>query len=218
MERGVPGSKISIVFNTPDSRIFNRSKTVEVKPNVKKEFRIIYHGTVTKRLNVDLAIRAVAGLIPRIPCLDFTILGRGQDVEELMDLSKELGIREYVHFEGAVAGEKVAEILTRMDLGIVPNNKNISTELMLPVKMLECIALGIPVVVPRLNVIEYYFSDSMVIYFEPGNVNSLVSSILYAFNNESERIRKAKNAETFLAKYGWDTHKFVLLNLYQSLL
>ena len=218
MKRGISGSKISIVFNTPDPRIFNRNKTVEVKPGAKKEFRMIYHGTVTKRLSLDLAIRAVASLVGRIPSLDFSILGWGEDILELMDLSKKLGLQKFVHFEGAVPGEKLAEILTRMDLGIVPNSKNIATELMLPVKMLECIALDIPVVVPRLKVIEYYFSDEMVTYFEPGDIDSFANSILEIFNDENKRINKAKNAKSFLERYGWDTHKFVLVNLYRSLI
>jgi glycosyltransferase involved in cell wall biosynthesis len=104
-----------------------------------------------------------------------------------------------------------------MDLVVVPNRKNTATELMLPVKLLDSVALGIPVVVPRLKAIEYYFSDDMVFYFEPDNVDSLADTILYAYNNRDERIRKAENAKSFLEKYGWEKHKFDLINMYKSL-
>lgn len=104
-----------------------------------------------------------------------------------------------------------------MDLGVVPNRKNAATELMLPVKLLECIALGIPVVAPRLKTIEYYFSDDMLFYFEPDNIDSLADAILYAYNNETERIKKAKNAKRFLEKYGWEKHKWDLINMYNQL-
>jgi glycosyltransferase involved in cell wall biosynthesis len=217
LKRGIPESKLFILLNTPDPRIFRPGKKSVINRSNNKRFRIVYHGTVTKRLSLDLAIRAVASLVGRIPFLEFTILGRGEEIQELAQLSRELGVQEIVHFESQVPGEELADILTRMDLGIVPNSRNIATELMLPVKMLECVALDIPVVVPRLKTIEYYFSDDMVTYFEPGNVDSLISSILEAFNSENERINKAKNAKRFLEKYGWDTHKFTLINLYRSL-
>jgi glycosyltransferase involved in cell wall biosynthesis len=217
VKRGIPERKIIIIFNTPDPRIFSRSKTVEINPKPKKEFKIIYHGTITKRLGLDLAIRAVISLADRIPCLDFTILGGGEDVKELTALSRDLGGQEVIHFESPVPGEELVKILSRMDLGIVPNNKNIATDVMLPVKMLECVALDIPVIVPRVKVIEHYFSDDMVTYFEPGNVESLANSILNVYNNENGNVNKVENAKSFLKQYGWETHKFDLINLYKNL-
>ncbi len=69
--------------------------------------------------------------------------------------------------------ESLLDILRDMDVGIVANRENAATELMLPVKLLEYVALNIPVIVPRLKAIEYYFTDEMVSYFEPENVDSL---------------------------------------------
>ncbi|WP_390492043.1 hypothetical protein, partial [Staphylococcus pseudintermedius] len=65
-----------------------------------------------------------------------------------------------------------------MDVGIIPNRKDSATDLMLPVKMLEYVAMGISVVAPRLKAIEHYFSDDMVSYFQPEDSNSMANAIL----------------------------------------
>jgi glycosyltransferase involved in cell wall biosynthesis len=88
---------------------------------------------------------------------------------------------------------------------------------MLPVKLLDCVALGIPVVVPRLKAIEYYFSDRMVTFFEPENIDSLMDAIRFAHGNRTAIKEKAKNAYRFMDTYKWEKHKFELIKLYHSL-
>jgi glycosyltransferase involved in cell wall biosynthesis len=218
VKRGIPEKKIVISINVPDPKIFNLSKQSADTVKTNNSFKLIYHGTLVKRLGIDMTIRAVALLRSRIPGLEFHIIGGGDDMKEFIDLTRELGVKEHIHFKESVPLQKITTILKKMDLGVISNRNNIATELMLPVKMLEYISLGIPVVVPKLRTIQHYFSDEMVFYFEPDNVDSLSSAILHAYNNEPMRKKKAKNAKIFLQTYGWETHKFELINLYNSLL
>lgn len=218
IKRGIPNNKIVISMNVPDPKIFNNDEKITDNGDMNNSFKLVYFGTMAKRLGIDLAIRAVANLKGRIPGLEFHIIGSGDDTEEFIRLSEDLGIKKVVLFyERFFPLEDLIKIIKNMDLGIIPNKKNVATELMLPVKMLESIALNIPVVAPRLKTIEYYFSDDMVFYFEPDNVDSLSSAILNAYNNETMRRKKAENAKIFLQTYGWETHKWDLINLYKSL-
>ena len=109
-------------------------------------------------------------------------------------------------------------MLRTMDIGIIPYRRNIATDISLPVKMLECIRVGVPVIVPRLRGIQHYFSDEMVTYFEPENMDSLVHSVVEVFENKCQRKQKAERASGFLKEYGWEKHKSVLFELYQSLM
>ena len=104
-----------------------------------------------------------------------------------------------------------------MDLGIVPNGRNIATELMLPVKMLECIALGIPVAAPRLKTISHYFTEEMVFFFEPDDVDSMSEAILAASASEESRLSKAREARRFLDMHGWESHKSAFMEMYRSI-
>jgi glycosyltransferase involved in cell wall biosynthesis len=108
-------------------------------------------------------------------------------------------------------------MIANIDLGIVGNRKSVATELMLPVKMLEYVALNIPVIVPRLKAVQYYFSDEMVSYFEPENICSLASSILELYQNRRKREGQTRSARRFLDQFGWEIHQRDFLNLYNSL-
>jgi glycosyltransferase involved in cell wall biosynthesis len=213
--RGIPEGKISIAMNVPDPKVFDHNRTIRSRVNEDGRFRMIYHGTVTKRVGVDRAIRAVSKLNGKVPGLEFHIVGDGDDLKEFKGIIKNLGVRECVHFLGRVPLEGLIPILEEMDLGIVPNGRNIATELMLPVKMLECVALGIPVVAPRLKTISHYFTEEMVFFFEPDDVDSMAEAILQASVSAEGRLSHAREARRFLEKNGWESHKSDFLRMYQ---
>jgi glycosyltransferase involved in cell wall biosynthesis len=217
VNRGIDSRKIAISMNVPDPRIF---KAQGKGGKVEREgdgFKMVYHGTLAKRLGLDLAIRAVAKLAPEIPGLEFHVLGSGDDKQEFQELAKSLKVDQIVHFPGMIPLEKLGDILKGMDLGIIANRKNIATDLMLPVKMMEYIVLGIPVAASRLRAIEYYFDDEMVGYFEPESVDSLAERVLALYRDPARRRNQTEKARAFLDRYGWEKHQFDLLNLYRDL-
>jgi glycosyltransferase involved in cell wall biosynthesis len=89
-----------------------------------------------------------------------------------------------------------------MDLGIIGNRRNLACDrYMLPVKLLEYVYLGVPVVAPRLGVIVRYFDDTMVRYYEPENVEQMADSIVALFHDKKERERLARMASMFYEKH-----------------
>ena len=217
-DRGIPNEKITVVLNAPDPRWFDSSKSLLDNDTVNSPFRLVYFGTLTKRLGVDLAIRAVSALSGSIPDLEFHVIGDGEQRAEFLRLSESLGVEKNVCFyEKIYPVDELSQILQGMHLVIVPNRRNVATELMLPVKMLEGVALGIPIVAPRLKAIQYYFPDETVFYYEPGSVESLGHVIRQAYESKELRIAKAAKAREFLVEYGWERHRFELINLYNRL-
>ena len=217
ISRGLEPDRILISMNVPDHRIFKQD---ERDLSVKKEsdpFNLIYHGTVTRRLGIDQAIRAVSVLKRDIPQLNFYILGLGDDIDDFIELSKALGVEGSIHFNKRMEPvEKIVEMIKEMDIGVISNRKNIATELMLPVKMLEYMALAIPVVAPRLKTIQYYFDEKMIQYYEPENVDSLAKAILNLYKEKEQRRLQVQAAGKFFEVYGWEKHRLDLLNLYQE--
>lgn len=216
IRRGIPPEKLIISINVPDPRWFNPATNGNGGNNDTGKFKLVYHGTLAKRLGIDMTIQAVAKLKEKIPGLEFHVIGDGDDREEFMRLSDKLDVTNQVHFLKSHPIEDIVKLLEGMTLGVIANRNNCATMLMLPVKMLEYVALGIPVVVPRLQTIQYYFTEDMVGYFEPENVESLADAILQSFQDEDLRMKRSEKARNFLKKWGWETHKFDLLNLYRS--
>ncbi len=218
LRRGVPPAKTYVSMNVPDPNLFNGVKEAfATKDHNRGSFRVVYHATISKRLSLDVAIRAVVSLRSQIQGLEFHIVGSGDDLEEFERLTRELGAEEMVIFAGNRSLDEIPGILSEMDVGVVPNDRNPATELMLPVKMMECIALGIPVVVPRLRAIQHYFSDDMVTYYEAGDPVSLSQALLELYQAPEKRHRKKKNALRFLDTYGWQRQKLDFIEFYNRL-
>jgi len=217
VRRNIPEGKIVVVMNVPDPKVFDPTIPIHARPKEVGKFRMIFHGTVTKRVGMDLVVRAISRLNGGIPGMEFHVVGDGDDMADCRELSRSLGVDSKVHIRGKVPVEGLAPILRNMDLGIIPNRRNTATELMLPVKMLECVALGIPVVAPRLKTITHYFTEDKVFFFEPDDIDSMAQAILAASSNEEERARRALAAKGFLEKHGWETHKTEFIEMYKSL-
>lgn len=217
--RGVPREKVTISMNVPDPFLFPSDA---ILPKARKNgdaFRMIYHGTVAGRLGVDLIVQAVARLADKIPELEFHLWSKaGPELDAIGQLGRSLGIGNRLHIlPGGLPLEKLAEELKIMDIGIIGNRRCVATELMLPVKLLEYISVGIPVVAPRLRCIQHYFSDEMISFYEPENVPSMAEAILTLYRDIKKRNHQVLAARRFLDKYGWQTHQKDLLDMYRSL-
>jgi glycosyltransferase involved in cell wall biosynthesis len=218
--RGITQSKTFVSMNVPDPRIFRPVSPNGSAVSTRAEgFNLVYHGTMAERLGVDLLIRAVANLRSRIPCVRLHLWGNGDDLDACQQLARELKVEDRVLFKpkGFPLQELPAQ-LSAMDLGVVGNRRNAATALMLPVKLLEYVSLGIPAVVPRLKTIEHYFSDDMVAYYEPEDVESLSNAIYRMYGAPELRRRQATTAGVFLQQRGWERQGNDLVQFYQDLL
>ena len=195
---GVPGKKVTVLLNLPNVELFKKVSTEKSK----SAFRIVYHGTIAHRLGIDLIIRAMAKVADHIPA-ELWIYGKGDFLPEALALASELGLEGKVHFsQKFFPVEQIPEMVSGMDLGIVGNRRNLACDqYMLPVKLLEYVYLGVPVVAPKLQVIARYFDDSMLKFYEPENVDKMAESIEQLFQNREERERLAHSAMSFYQKH-----------------
>jgi glycosyltransferase involved in cell wall biosynthesis len=195
---GVAEKKITVLLNLPNVELF-RPGSVQKKTDA---FRIVYHGTIAHRLGIDLIVRAVARAVTRVP-VELWVYGAGDYLPEVLALSSELKLKGKAHFSGAFFPvEKIPEIVCGMDLGIIGNRRNLACDqYMLPVKLLEYVYLGVPVIAPRLEIISHYFDETMVRFYEPENVEQMADAIVELFHNRGECERQAHAASKFYQKY-----------------
>jgi glycosyltransferase involved in cell wall biosynthesis len=212
IERGVPANKIATVITMP-----RFVRTLQTSKQDDHVFRMVNHGTMSKRLGNDLIIEAAAKLVHEIPGFQLHIIGGGENLSQLLSLSRSLNLGDHVYFHDGVRWDKLAEKLSSMDVGVVANRVNTATALMLPSKLIDYVVLGIPAIVPRLKAIEYYFSPDMVSYFDPEDVDSMVAATVSLYEDKARRERQAIAARRFLEENRWDDRRHGLKGLYEDL-
>lgn len=218
-ERGIPRAKIHVLMNLPDDRIFAQRSPIPIKP-FDSLFVLVYHGTLARRLGLDIAIQAAARARDAIPHLELRIIGAGEERERLIQLRGQLGLEKVVTFsEGFVPVEQIPTLIADADLGLIPLRIHSGTDIMLPTKLLEYVTAGIPCVVPRTGTITRYFDENMVRFFEAENPDSLAEAIVELYRDPAQRLRLAHQAtERFGKIYRWSEHKNVYVRLVEDLL
>lgn len=217
--RGIRRDKMTILLNLPDNRIFAPRPPLPPKP-ADAAFVMVYHGTLARRLGLDIGIEAVHRLRGKIPNMEFRIIGGGEERENLIALRDELDLKDLVTFsDGYVPVEDIPAMIADADLGLIPLRKSSGTEFMLPTKLLEYVNVGIASIVPHNSTIDRYFDDTMVRFIEAEDPDALAEAILYLYEHPEEREQLHKTAsDKFLAKYFWPEHKKVYVELVNSLL
>jgi glycosyltransferase involved in cell wall biosynthesis len=214
---GLPGDKIHVVMNAPDGEIFR--PTERYYANGKNApFNLVCHGTLTRRLGLDLAIEALALVHPRIPAATLTVIGAGDFLDQARALTNRLGLNDCVRFEGLVPIDRLPALLSHADVGLVPNRPNSATHLMLPVKLLDYAALGIPTIAARLSTIEHYFGDDAVRYFDAGQSAQLAAAIEELYRNPERRAALAANAQRVVERIGWPAQRVEYYRVIDALL
>jgi glycosyltransferase involved in cell wall biosynthesis len=204
IDRGLPAEKVSVVMNVANDRIFRRS--AESRVGDLGCFRLFYHGTVTKRYGIDVAIRAVDIVRRQLPGVHLTIHGVGEYRNALVRLVEELELGQHVQFTTHyIPTSELPQLIQEADLGVVPYRRDVFTDGILPTKLMEYVALGVPVVAARTPVIESYFDETMVQFFAPEDHEDLARCIL-ALHDDRIRLRSlAQNADRFSQRYNWQT-------------
>ena len=214
-QAGIPARKIRVVTNTPDPRIFVPHQS-RLAP--REGFTIACHGTLTHRMGLDLAIRAMAMLHDRYPALRLAVIGNGDYAAAARALVDQLGLADRVTFHDAVPVERLPEMLAAAEIGLVPNRPSSATHLMLPVKMLDYATLGIPVIASRLRTVEHYFGDRAVEFFEPGNAEDLARTIERLYLDPALRAELVANGRHAIERLSWDAQRAQYINVIDSLL
>ncbi len=224
IQRGIRPAKITVLMNVPDDRIF----AMDARPTGKlsaitsgggQGLQLVYHGTIVARYGLDVMLRAVALLRPQIVGLRLAIYGKGDDLPRMIQLRSELGLEDIVYIHGKhVPTEDLPGVLTQADLAVVPNLSNPFTDAVLPTKLMEYAALGIPAVVARTPVVAQYFDDQMVRYFTPGDERDLAAAIASLAGDPAARRTLARMAHLrFTQPYNWTTAKLTYYALVDRL-
>jgi glycosyltransferase involved in cell wall biosynthesis len=217
IQRGVPADKCSVLMNLADPRIFKKPTHTQPKLQNNNRFRLIYHGAIPQRYGLDLVLRAIDRVRTEIPGIHFTIIGRGEYLAELLHLTAALDLEEHTCFEKYIPVEELPARIVTADLAVVPYRNDVFTNELLPTKLLEYAALGMPVIASRTMGISAYFDETMVEFFPAEDVEELAHCIRTLYHNRSRLDELACNIQKFSQRYNWASQKVEYVNLVKGL-
>jgi glycosyltransferase involved in cell wall biosynthesis len=191
---------------------------------IKKEerrkgiFRVLSHGAIEERYGLDVVVRAVHNLKQDLPGIRFRLMGKGEYLDEVLRLAKELKVEDRVSYLGFVPFETMVEEILAVDIGIVPVKKNPYSNLVHTNKMYEYMALGRPVIASRLDALVSYFPEDSLVYFQSGDARDLAEKIFHVFAHPEEMDGRLARIKAVYDTYRWDREKKKYLGVYASLL
>jgi glycosyltransferase involved in cell wall biosynthesis len=208
--RAVPASKCTAIINYPDSRTFHARESSRRKDG---QFVLFYPGSLNYHQGLDIAIEAVAILRKHLPGIRLRIVGEGPESRSLASLATRLSVSDLVTIADPIPLEQVAVQMAEADVGIVPKRADSFGDLAFSTKVMEFMAMGVPVVASRTTVDTYYFDRKTVSFFEPGNAEDLAIKILQLAQDDGERMAQVERARGFIEENVWNLKKREYLDL-----
>jgi glycosyltransferase involved in cell wall biosynthesis len=220
--RSCRADKIRVVMNSPDEKIFGfrRPRGEQSMPRAAgAPFVIMYHGSLVERNGLDLAVDALARVRQRVPSAILKIYGATTPfLDQVMEAARAKGLQEAIEYRGPKRPEGIVEAIEACDVGIIPNRRNIFTELNMPTRIFEYLARGKPVIAPRTAGIQDYFDDESLVFFELGESQDLARKLEYVFFHPRETLATVTRGQDVYLAHAWRQERETLVNVTADLL
>jgi len=218
----VPLSKITVIPNGADIDQFSPKSEHKLKA---EEFRerlgaygkvVMYAGYMDRLNGIKDLTRVIPQIIRERPSTCFILIGHGPEEKGMIALAKEHP--QNVKLLPMAAYSEMPAYYQMCDVFIIPRPSTISSETIIPLKLLEVMAMGKPVLGSNVDGIAEVVKDKENGYlFEKGNLESFKRTLLEVLDADNTRI--GSNArKTIVEKYTWDSSVKILQRVYEDIL
>jgi glycosyltransferase involved in cell wall biosynthesis len=214
VQRSVERQRCSVFINYPDLTVFRPALRSRVNDG---RFVVLYPGTLNWHQGLDIAVKAVGLAKQRVPGLQLDIYGEGPAESALRALIEDLGLDQCVQMKAPMPLRDIAAVMANADLGVVPKRDGSFGGEAFSTKILEFMALGIPLVVADTRIDRHYFDDSLLRFFPAGDERALADMIVEAYEHQDEGHCRAAAALEYVAVNSWGHKKHAYLDLVHAL-
>ncbi len=200
--------KIEVVMNAPDPRYFTPTRSGALPTN--GAVRLFHHGQILRRYSFEVALEGFQIAKQHIPQLEFDLYGDGEEqyLAELQAYLQKHNLQDCVRFHDRVPVDQVPHLIEQAHIGIVPCKKDIFVDkVMLPVRLLEYIAMNVPTIISRVGTVESYFNDDEVAYYPHDDAQALADQIVALYQNPHKRQIQVEKAKKAFQNHTWERQK-----------
>jgi glycosyltransferase involved in cell wall biosynthesis len=211
--RSARKEKCSVFINNVDGRIFYPRK----RTRTDDRRIILFHGSLSRHQGVDLVIAAMPAVLARVPSAEFHIYGTGSVMPDLKAQTEKLGLQGAVHFNHEVQLHEIPQIVANADVGVVAKRADSFGNLAYSTKILEFMSQGVPVVLSRTKIDQYYFNETEARFFTSGNVPELAEALIEVLTDSKLNQGLRENATKLVAKSNWETRRSAYFRIVDAL-
>jgi len=179
---------------------------------------------LAERYGIETVLRAIAKIKDEqtIPNIQFTVIPKikneGPYVDKLLNDAMNLGLEGDFRLLDPVPHDQMPEIIRQADLCVYTPLPDIHMDIALSLKIPEIVAVGRPLVVSRLSVLEKYFGEDALFMCNPGDSNDCAEKIVSVYREPEQAFLRVRRAQEALKKFNWALQKLVYLQLITELL
>jgi glycosyltransferase involved in cell wall biosynthesis len=209
IKHGFSPDSIEVIANFADDELFPLRESFDIE----SKLRFVFHGTILERSGLRILMTALAQVRHK-DRIFVKIIGEGdfsQCLKEMIQVSK---LEDVVEFDNrSYPAHSVCEQIKDCYIGLVPLEISSATNYALPLKLLEYISMGLPVVTVRSYAISYYFSEEDCIFFEWNDPRSLSTTLDHLAENPDILFRYRERSVALRGKFSWtgEKRKYVAL-------
>lgn len=220
--RGIPAEKIWVIpnaYSPAGTPIVADSAAARRQLNLPEVFTI---GTVTSVVDyegLETLIEATKILRERGLQARTVIVGNGVAEPALRELVKNGGLEKHVKFVGRVSVSESHLWYKAFDLFALPRKRTLVTEMVTPIKPIEAMANGTPIIASDLPPLRELITDSGAgLAFPPEDAAAMAAAIEELMNDKDKYKRASEAARRNAANLTWDVNTRSYADLYASLL
>ena len=195
-EYNVMQEKISIVPNGVDLSMFNITK----KKNSKK---VVFAGAMYYHRGLDILLKTIPLVIEKIPDAKFVLLGSGTEMDKLKEIVSKNKLDNSVEFKGWIEREKIPENIADASIGIGPLRLTEVTSRALPIKVLEYMAVSLPVIAQKGTLPNDVLENEKNGFFIENHIE-LAEKIILLLNEPKKVENMGAHSLKLVQKFSWD--------------
>jgi glycosyltransferase involved in cell wall biosynthesis len=174
--------------------------TLEVDTEHPRRPRVAYLGRLEPYKNVDVMLRAVAGLVSRFPDVEILVIGRGSARTHLEALARELGLADRTRFTGFVTDAERDALLADTRVCVCPSEKE-----GWGLTVIESNTTGTPVVATDAPGLRDSVRDGETGFLVPrGSIEGFRDRIAQILENDALATQMSREALAWSKKFDWD--------------
>jgi glycosyltransferase involved in cell wall biosynthesis len=177
---------------------------------------ILYVGTLGLLSHpVDLLLEAFQQIAKKMPRVQLMLIGGGEDFDILVEQSRELGIDTKTFFMGRQPPEDIPAYLSLATVSVDPVHDDLIARARSPLKALESMAMGVPVVTGDVGDRRQILEDGAAgVLVKPGDSQALADGIELVLKDPQGRQRMVDEASSNRERWYWDNLAADFLRVY----